>query len=165
MHSPVLALRPYDEADQDAMIELLTDERVREGFILPDFNTRDEAAAMFGRLLKYSRGEDHFERGVFVHGRLIGFVCDVRIEGDTIELGYVIHPNEQGKGYATRALGEAIRTLFAQGFNRVVACAFVDNAASFRVMEKCGMTKTGMETDICYRGKTRVCRYYAISAP
>ena len=52
--------------------------------------------------------------------------------------------------------------LFSEGFSAVKAGAFSENAASIRVMEKCGMTKTGETEQIEYRGKTHTCVYYAI---
>ena len=40
---------------------------------------------------------------------------------------------------------------------------FEENAASFRVMEKAGLSRTRREEDIAYRGKTHHCVYYSIS--
>jgi RimJ/RimL family protein N-acetyltransferase len=58
------------------------------------------------------------------------------------ELGYRLRRAAWGRGYAT----EMSRVLLAQGFDRlayerVIARAEVDNAASWRVMEKLGMRR------------------------
>lgn len=44
------------------------------------------------------------EYGVYLDGKLIGFVNDCGIEDGEIEIGYVIHPGYPGHGYATEAL-------------------------------------------------------------
>ena len=47
-----LVIGPYTDSDRDSMIELLTNEQIRETFMLPDFHTIEEATDMF-RKLKY----------------------------------------------------------------------------------------------------------------
>ena len=42
-----LEIKPYDDSDQPAMIELLTHEDIKETFMIPDFKTEDDAIAMF----------------------------------------------------------------------------------------------------------------------
>lgn len=77
-----------------------------------------------------------------------------------IELGYVIHPAYQGKGYATEMLNAVLLDLKELGYIKVLAGAFEENIASIRVMEKCGMEKTDREEDIAYRGRKHHCVYY-----
>ena len=60
------------------------------------------------------------------------------------ELGYRLHPDVWGKGYAT----EGARALLADAFarpnvTRVYAHSLLDNPGSIRVMEKIGMTYAG----------------------
>ncbi len=156
-----LEIRPYEDADQTLMIELLTDPQIKENYMIPDFQDTDEAIAMFARLKKLSHSDEHFERGIYLENQLIGFVNDVEIENNTIELGYVIHPSKQNQGYASETLKAVMEALFMQGFHQVLAAVFDKNAASIRVMQKCGMVKMGKETDIFYRGESRHCHYYA----
>jgi RimJ/RimL family protein N-acetyltransferase len=158
-----LEIKPYQDADQAAMIELLTNQQIREGFMLPDFETEKDAISMFKKLQAYSLSEKHYERGIYKEDYLIGFVNDVEIGDDVIELGYVIHPRHQNKGYASEMLKAVIEELFREGFRQVVAGAFEENAASFQVMKKCGMKKIAKEEDICYRGVHHHCYYYAAS--
>lgn len=162
IHTERLAIKPYSHADEAAMIELLTNESIRETFMLPELPTRADAAAMFERLRGYSLSDGHFERGVYAEGRLIGFVCDVEMQDDAVELGYVIHPDFQNRGYATEALGAIIEALLQGGVREIRAGAFEDNAASFRVMEKCGMKCNKKEATHLYQGRTRRSRYYTI---
>jgi RimJ/RimL family protein N-acetyltransferase len=58
------------------------------------------------------------------------------------EIGYILHPDHQGRGYAS----EAARMLLAMGFggaglHRIYARCAADNAPSWRVMERLGMRR------------------------
>jgi len=157
-----LVIRPYSDANRARMIELLTDERIKDTFMLPDFSTLEEAAAMFEKLKRLSCSQEHYEKGIYTGGELIGFVNDVDIKDGSIEIGYVIRPDHQKKGYATEALSAVIRDLFLKGYREVRAAAFAGNAASRRVMEKCGMLLTEEISSILYHGKQQQCVHYAI---
>lgn len=157
-----LILKPYSPNEQEDMVELLSNEKIKETFIIPDFNTRDEVISFFKKIMEFSYSERHYVRGIYNNQSLIGFINDVSIEDDVIELGYVIHPSFHNRGYATEALRAAIEDLFQKGFGEVIAGAFSDNTASLRVMEKCGMQRIDKEEDIFYRNKLHSCIYYSI---
>ena len=60
------------------------------------------------------------------------------------ELGYRLHPDTWGKGYATEGAAALLRDAFARpGIARVYAHSLLDNPGSIRVMEKIGMTYVG----------------------
>jgi len=60
-------------------------------------------------------------------------------------VGYWIDGNAQGRGLATRAVGEIVRFAFDElGLHRVEAGTLVDNIASQRVLEKNGFTRIGV---------------------
>ncbi len=62
--------------------------------------------------------------------------------GAQAELGWVLDPAHAGRGYATEAVQELIRYCFDDlGIHRVVATAFLDNDASWRLMERVGMRR------------------------
>ena len=157
-----LVMKPYEERDKDAMVDILCNEEIKKTFMIPDFETRLEAEKLFYKLMEFSRSDGHFEYGIYLNGKLIGFLNDCDIEGGEIEVGYVIHPDFKGKGYATEALAAAIEELFRMGYHRVTAGFFEENTPSRRVMEKCGMTKIDLEEDEEYRGKIHHCLYYGI---
>ncbi|MBN2557977.1 MAG: GNAT family N-acetyltransferase [Clostridia bacterium] len=157
-----LVIKPYEDSDCEGMVRLLTDETISQTFMLPDFQSQEEAAAMFKRLLDYSCSDDHYERGIYKDNELIGFVNDVEIKARRIEIGYVIHPGHHGRGYATEALGAVIPDLFQKGYEEVAAATFADNAASRRVMEKCGMRLIEKTDDVQYRGGLHRCVFYSI---
>ena len=159
-----MELRPLLPADEPAMVELLTNESIRQTYMLPDFETKEAAIPLFRRLLELSREGDHFVRGICAGGQLVGFLNDVWIRDGVIELGYVIHPAHQGRGYATAALKTAIAQLFRLGYREVMAGAFAENAASLRVMEKAGMQPVPETEEIEYRGRVHLCVYRSVSA-
>lgn len=157
-----LVLKPYRDEDQEAMIELLTNEKIKETFMIPDFRSREEAILMFQKLKEFSYNINHYELGIYKEETLIGFINDVDMKEDKIELGYVIHPEFQNQGYATEVLAAAIEDLFQKGFHEIITGAFASNVASCRVMEKCGMKRIDKEEDIFYHNQSQHCIYYSI---
>lgn len=157
-----LIMKQYEDTDQKAMIDLLTNQIIKESFMIPDFQTEKEAVLMFKKLQEFSCSQEHYERGIYIEHQLIGFVNDVEIDEGVIELGYVIHPDYHNKGYATESLKAAIEDLFGKGFRQIVAGAFESNAASINVMKKCGMKKIEREEDIYYQGEMQHCHYYSV---
>ncbi|HET9859645.1 MAG TPA: GNAT family protein [Nocardioidaceae bacterium] len=62
--------------------------------------------------------------------------------GVQAELGWVLHPDHAGHGYATEAVRELIRLCFEDlRLRRVTANCFAGNDASWRLMERVGMRR------------------------
>lgn len=156
----MIRLASLRAADLETMLDILTNDCVKQTYMLPDFPSREDAVPLFQKLVGLSGDSRRFVRGIYADETLVGFLNDVEIENGAIELGYVIHPRFQGNGYATEALGIAIGELFLLGFQAVITGAFRQNSASIRVMEKNGMTRTEKTEPIDYRGKTHICVYY-----
>jgi predicted acetyltransferase len=53
-------------------------------------------------------------------------------------VGYDVHPAHRNKGIATFALREALKFLGSKGVAEALITCAHDNAASIRVVEKCG---------------------------
>ena len=70
-------------------------------------------------------------------------VVGVSEDNKTATIGYVLSYNYWNKGYATEALKEVIKYLFDNGFNVIEAEHHIDNIASGKVVEKCGMKYIG----------------------
>ena len=157
-----LQLRPYAPEDRDALIDILTNDIVKQTFLVPDYPERAQYEKMFERIRSDSLSPERFAGGIYLENNLIGLVLDVEVNDGAIEMGYALHPKYHNQGFCTEAMRAVISYLFAEGFREVVAGAFSDNAASIRVMEKCGMEKIDRTDPIDYRGKTHTCIYYAI---
>lgn len=157
-----LEIGAISDADREAVIDLVTDDLVKQTYMLPDFASREDAIPLFERLKKLSLGNDRLVGGIYLNGAFIGFLNEVEIQDKRIELGYALLPKFHNRGYCTEALKGAIEHLFNRGFEEVVAGAFEGNDASFRVMIKSGMQKQEYQDEIEYRGKVHRCVYYAI---
>ena len=160
-----LVLRPFCEEDREEMTGILCNAEIKKTYMIPDFADPKEAEALFERLMKLSRMDDHFVYGIFFEHKLIGFLNDCEMKESTAEIGYVIAPEHQGKGFATEAVRCCIEALWSMGFAHIRAGFFEENIASGRVMQKCGMHKIGLEEDIEYKGVVHHCLYYEIDAP
>ena len=156
-----MTLRQFQKDDKKRMLEILTDKGVNKTYMLPDFEKQEDAIPLFERLAGLSQDENRYVRCIDLDGVCIGFLNDVEIKNGKIELGYVIHPDSQGKGYMTQALGLAIAEVFRLGYAEVVCGAFAENPASSRVMEKCGMVLSDFTEVIPYRGTDHLCVYYS----
>ena len=142
-----LRLRRFTAADLDRLVELDSDPEVmrwisygvptpRERYereILPRWFAQYEATPQLGYWAAETRDD----------GRFVGWfhLRPDRIDAGEQEIGYRLRRAAWGRGYAT----ELGRALVAHGFERVgapviSARALRDNAASRRVMEKCGLS-------------------------
>ena len=67
------------------------------------------------------------------------------LNGNYMEIGYILAPNERKKGYGSEAVKIIVDYLFlSKQLVRVQAITGVDNFASCRVLEKAGFTKEGI---------------------
>jgi aminoglycoside 6'-N-acetyltransferase len=73
--------------------------------------------------------------------------CGFRSRADeprVVDIGFTLSPAAQGQGYATEAIGELLRYLFAdRGKHKVCADCDSRNAASWRLLERLGFSREG----------------------
>ena len=157
-----LVLKAFSECDRAAMLDIFCNETIKKTYMLPDFESKEQAGVLFDRFLALSNGDERLLYGVFLENTPIGFINECEKHDTTMELGYVITPEYQGQGFATEAVQACIQELFRMGFDHVRAGYFEGNDASRRVMEKCGMHKISLEEDIEYKDVLRHCFYFEI---
>jgi RimJ/RimL family protein N-acetyltransferase len=63
---------------------------------------------------------------------------------DQVEIGWHLHPDEQGRGYATEAAQALLGSAAAAGLEQVLALTDLDNEASQRVAGRLGMVDDGV---------------------
>ena len=85
--------------------------------------------------------------GIEYEGSLVGYVCAACVDDfdRKATLGYAVARACWSQGIATEAVREVLRFLFLEvGLNRVEASHSVNNPASGRVLEKCGLNREGL---------------------
>ena len=127
------------------------------------FSSYKEEEKFFQKLRNFTLDKSKFVYGIYSKNKIIGFINQVCLENDVIELGYFIDSKEWNKGYATEALKTAINELFRIGIKAVQAGHFESNPASGRVMQKAGMHKIEKTEVIVYRNEEHQCVFYEIS--
>ena len=64
-------------------------------------------------------------------------------EGGDVEVGWHLHPDSWGHGYATEAAQGALAKAWSDGLEEVVAVVYAGNEPSLRVCQRLGMEPTG----------------------
>jgi RimJ/RimL family protein N-acetyltransferase len=137
-----LTLRAPHRGDGKAIARLAGDRRIAENFAQIPHPYRAEDAEYFIATVNRQDGEATFV--VALDGELIG-VCGVEPGDAAAEIGCWIGVPFWGCGYATEAVRAAIdHALGDLGHETLQARARVSNAASRRVLEKCGFQWSGV---------------------
>lgn len=153
IETPRLRLRRLTIADADAMFETWASDAEVTRYLtwLPHesaMQTRDIIETWleaYESLDCYNWGLELKETGALI-GSLSVVSVDERIE--CFNIGYCMGRAYWGRGLMTEALGAVCEHLFGVvGANRVEACHDVNNPASGRVMQKCGLRFEGILRD------------------
>jgi RimJ/RimL family protein N-acetyltransferase len=137
----VVALRPVQDGDLDALFEQMRDpEGVRMAAFTPE--DPDNRNAFDAHMARVRNSPEITMRAVLCDGYLAGSIASFPVGGQT-EVTYWIDRAAWGKGIATRALALLLVLVTARP---VYARAASDNAASLRVLQKCGFKPIGTET-------------------
>jgi RimJ/RimL family protein N-acetyltransferase len=138
-----LSVRPFrldDRTDLHAYLSLPTVYRFEPGEPI------DEETA--GRLARErAAGSDFWAIELHESGRVIGH-CSFRPVDTPVmatrELGFIVSPLHQGRGYAAEAGAALVDHAFASlGVHRVVAHCHPANVASWRTLERIGFVREG----------------------
>jgi ribosomal-protein-alanine N-acetyltransferase len=138
-----LTLRDFVQSDFDAIYAYSSDPKVTRYLF---FGPRDsDTTADYLEGLLASQVESprlRFELAVqeTASGRVIG-ACDLSyIEGNVVDLGYMLGLSDWGKGYATEIALALVDAAFSDlRAERVISTVDVNNRASIHVLEKIGM--------------------------
>jgi RimJ/RimL family protein N-acetyltransferase len=154
LHTARLRLRPFDDADADALFALHSNARVlrywdasawtdrvrAERFLAACRQMADEGT---GTRLAVDRVRD---------GGFVGWCSLTRWDPDhrRASLGYCLDDAAWGHGYATEAAGAVLDWAFDRlDLNRVQAETDTRNTASARVLEKLGFVREGLLREDC----------------
>lgn len=157
IHTDRLTLCPSGIRFLDTAYEYTSDiENTRLMTNLPNANIAECADYLRQADAEWAKpAPGYYEFAILLDGRHVGGVSLFPDESDPTgaELGWIIHKNHWGKGIVTEAaralIDFAVRELH---ITRFIAHCDSENIASYRVMEKLGMTRTGH-----WRGRKNRC--------
>ncbi|WBB69524.1 GNAT family N-acetyltransferase [Micromonospora sp. WMMD812] len=153
-----LALRPWRDDDADFLLDLESRWEVVRflGAHPTTMRTREDALASIAR----RRAVDDPVHGIWAittaaEDRLVGNLLLKPIRRSTsqadtgrddVEIGWHLHPDAWGHGYATEAAAAVLDDAFRRGLARVLAVTDPENHASQAVCRRLGMTHLGRTT-------------------
>lgn len=157
-----LVLRPFKEGDAEMMYRNWTsDENVAKYCHWHKHKNLDATVWLLNMYLEEAASGFEYRQVITQkdNDEPIGAIDVVGIIDDntTAEIGYVLSKKHWNKGYVTEALNAVIDELFRNGFTKIKAVHHVDNLASGKVMEKCGMHFVGYEKSIAKWGSDELC--------
>ena|ERR1035437_1697692 len=165
-----LVLRPVEEADYKAMFEHAGDPEVAKYTSWEAHKNAHYSKTIVQFMMKSYKENKLSNWAVILKegNRFIGtcgFVSESKAN-NRAEVGFAIRKDCWNRGYVTEALKKTLEFGFKTiGYNRIEAICDVDNAASARVMEKCGMKFEGiLRQSVMKRGRFRDVKSYAVLA-
>ena len=155
-----LLIRPWRHEDADRLLDLLSRLEVvkwlgdGEPVLMKDL---DEAHT---RVNRYAERDDP-PLGMWAverrsDGVVLGTVLLLTLPNDEhgeVEIGWHLHPDAWGHGYATEAARAVLAHGFAGGLREIIAVAHTDNDASIAVMRRLGMEDRGIVEKL-YEGES-----------
>lgn len=152
-----LRIRPYRSDDLEPLLGMFGREEVSR-YLNWEPMDREAATALLLRRVAQTRIEkegDGLALAVaeaqtdrFVGEVVLRLLSDVSRQG---EIGWSIHPEAQGRGYATEAAREMLRLGFEElHLHRIVAECDPRNAASIKVIGKLGMRREALHVDAMF---------------
>ena len=125
---------------------------------LPDevFETEEIAADVIAELMDcYNGNEGPFVHPMLADGAYAGYVQLAPVEDGRWEIGYHVVKEMTGRGYATEAVRAFLPVMMDKlGLTEVAGICDAENAASVRVLEKCGFTRV-YEGEALYQGEMK----------
>ncbi len=145
LHTERLTLRPFESADVDEVFEYARDREFGRFLAVPVPYTRDDAARYVA--IQIAADWSKLASLAITHrGSVVGGI-DLRIDPPerNAGMGFSLARPLWGQGLVTEAAAAVIGLAF-EGYrlHKVWAHADVRNRASWRVMEKLGMTREGL---------------------
>ena len=148
-----LLLRHLRSEDDNEIFFLRSDERVLKYLVAPKANNIEDARAFIRKIVENVKKNESVYWGICLkdHPKLIGTICFWNIvkRDRKAEIGYVMHPDFQGKGLMQEAISKVIQYGFEQMRLQVIE-AILDpgNVASVKVLERNNFVYDKMEEKV-----------------
>jgi ribosomal-protein-alanine N-acetyltransferase len=138
-------IRPLVESDTPELLQLRLANRA---FMAPFEPVRPASYFTLEHQAELARKEQGLAFAVIDDGALAGKITLSNVSFGAFRsanVGYWIDERRNGRGLASRAVGEIVEHAFGQlGLHRLEAGTLVDNLASQRVLEKNGFERIGL---------------------
>jgi RimJ/RimL family protein N-acetyltransferase len=143
-----LRLRPFEAGDIDDFVAIHTHPDVPRYLYWGVRTRRELESVLAGKIdrMALARRGDAVDVAVIVRatGAIAGSVSLTWIDSEHRqgEIGFILHPDHHGNGYATEAAGALLRVGFEElGLHRIYGRLDARNTASARVLERLGMRR------------------------
>ncbi|MCW2751776.1 MAG: family N-acetyltransferase [Aeromicrobium sp.] len=163
-----LILRPYVDSDAERVLDIHSRLEVIRWLSDPPYVPMadlDEARTWIANQSTVPEGGP-YDVGLAIEvkatGVMVGAVMLVPIPNsnyDERQIGWHLHPDSAGHGYATEAAVALLDDAFRRGLDEIWCDMFPDNAASAAVAERLGLRPLGVVPDPWYEGDGRL--YFA----
>ncbi len=146
LETPRLVLRPWQEADLEAFLAMLHTEPVRTALYLSENVTRERAWSMLAMWLGEWELRQTGQWAVVEKAsqQLVGFagLSNPMVEGwPGVEVGWGLHPQAWGQGYATEAATRVVTYAWTKPqFTQLFSFIHPDNHRSVAVARRLGFT-------------------------
>jgi len=143
-----LILREYTSKDFDGVHQYGQDPDVLK-YMLWGPNTKEETRAFLESAILEGQAEPRTSYNLALIQKDIGAMIggiSLTLDRNSAEIGWILKKDAWGKGYATEAAKALIRNGFeVLSIQSIFATCDAENAASYHVIEKCGMKQTQFE--------------------
>jgi len=147
LKSERITLRRFVLSDAKSMYKnYATDERVTRFLTWTPYTSVEDVESFIQSVIEEYERPDTYHWVIDVDGEVIGSISTTSIDEKncSCEVGYCIAYDYWNKGITSEALGLIMKFLFEEvSMNRIMAKHDVENPASGRVMQKCGMAYEG----------------------
>lgn len=161
-----LLLRRFEYSDDDAMLQYwIADEKIQSMYSEPVYTTKEAVKELLDKYISSYEKEDYYRWAIILKetGECIGQIAYFLVDSKNhfAEIEYCIGSAFQCRGYATEATKAVIRYGFEKmELHKVQICTKEINAASKRVIEKCGFLYEGTLRDYFYMDGKYIGRLY-----
>jgi len=157
-------LRNFSIEDINDFLEWATDDEVTKYLLWDSYKCKSDAEQFFVNVIS----KHSWFKAICLDQKVIGSITLDKGKGVyscKAELGYVVARNYWGRGYASRAVKEVLKTGFQDlDIQRIEAFVDPENIASQKVLENCGFRKEGyLRNYILHKGVLRDRVLFAIS--
>jgi len=159
-----LILRPYVEADAERVLDIHSRMEVIRWLSDPPHVPMADLDEARTWIANWNAGDvGPLNQGLAIVVRETGVVAGTAMvvpvpnaEYDERQVGWHLHPDSAGNGYATEAAVPMIDAAFAAGLDEIWCGMFPDNEPSAAVARRLGMVERGVVPDPWYEGYSRL---------